>query len=307
MSRLDTYGPTNGLSEWCEVADLQIGQGHDSITPPGQGGVIVWDGAAHRRLDEGTCTFINAHRFGDHCAISYVKSGEGAVIVGATLSELRALPLLVTPPLPPQPPEPPMPKPVPNEAAFVKVFLAPRLKQLGSLDATRANTFEAVNACCNALRSRGDVNWGLLEKLSGDRVKDRAADILLYAIDATSAQVVDVVVNAEGDGGQPLPGWGIKDIRPIGQWRQPYATEPDQPPPPDNPPPDNPPPPPPQPSVDLTPLWEAIARLQGRVETLEHRPAGKTPVLVSDAAGTEFSTGSNWGHNHKIKLRIEER
>src|SRR3982751_386418 len=30
VSRIDTYGPRNGLSEWCVVADLQIGQVHDS-------------------------------------------------------------------------------------------------------------------------------------------------------------------------------------------------------------------------------------------------------------------------------------
>lgn len=118
---------------------------------------------------------------------------------------------------------------VPDKSAFARAFLGPRLGLAGSLDATRAKSFAAVRAGAVEL-AKEDPNWGLLAKPAGDNVDGFAADIWLYKISKTEAQVVDVVGNAEGDGGQsPVPGWSVKDIRPIEQWRAP-GTAPDKPP-----------------------------------------------------------------------------
>lgn len=111
---------------------------------------------------------------------------------------------------------------VPDKSQFARDFLGPRLKKLDDLEATRANSFEAVNAGCVELR-KTDTRWGLLEKIGGAQVKDRAADIWLYDLGDGSAQVVDVVSDAEGFDGNPRPSWGLKDIRSMSQWKEPYA------------------------------------------------------------------------------------
>jgi hypothetical protein len=132
-----------------------------------------------------------------------------------------------TPPPPPPPAQPtPTPKeptvPVPDLQSTAAAFLGPRLTRLSTHDATREHSFNAVNDLAIYLRAT-DARWGLLEKLGGDRVRDRAADVLLYKISSTEAQVVDVVSDAEGADGAPRPGWSVKDIRPIAQWKEPYA------------------------------------------------------------------------------------
>ena len=120
---------------------------------------------------------------------------------------------------------------VPNESAFVESFIGPRLRLMPSEDAptedqTRANSFAAVNAGCVEIRKK-DRRWGLLIKTGGAKVMNRAADIWLYDLGDGTAQVVDVVSNAEGFGGDP-PGtaWQEKDIRSIGEWATPYTEAP---------------------------------------------------------------------------------
>jgi hypothetical protein len=130
----------------------------------------------------------------------------------------------------PPPSEPPLMS-VPDRSRFAHDFLAPKLKRLDTEDETRAHSFEMVNGLCLALRHE-DTRWGLLEKKGGDRVKDRAADVLLYQISQTEAQVVDVVSNAEGHAdddnpeGRVGPSWQVKDIRPISQWKEPFGAAP---------------------------------------------------------------------------------
>jgi len=148
-------------------------------------------------------------------------------------------------PGPPPPPEP-VRMPVPDKSLFIASFLAPRLRRLDSEDATRAHTFEQVNACVRALALE-DPNWGLLEKPGGPR--NRAADIGLYRTSLSEAQVVDLVADAEGHDGLPQPAWSVKDIRPIVQWHPPFTDSAPAPPPPPQPPPVQPPP-----AVDLVPL-----------------------------------------------------
>lgn len=104
----ETYGPTARapkLFEWTDISDgdtLVVGQGADT------GGVVVWDGTAHRQLALGACRFIRAHRSGEKVSIAFYRelgSGSESEIHWVTVAELRALPVVVVPP-PPPPPRP---------------------------------------------------------------------------------------------------------------------------------------------------------------------------------------------------------
>lgn len=132
---------------------------------------------------------------------------------------------------------------VPDRSQFARDFLGPRLGLVGGIEETRRHSFEAVKAGCVELR-KTDPRWGLLEKTGGAHVDGFAADIWLYDLGDGSAQVVDVVGNAEGDAdpstgvrGAPVPSWSVKDIRSIGQWRAPDGSAPA----PTTPPPQAPP------------------------------------------------------------------
>ncbi len=315
-----SHDPQNGneLSQWCETLGLQFGQSRSA-----RQGVRVFDGRDRRIVDTGSCNEIHAHGVNGVIACSYRKDNDGFYIIEGTVAEFLALPKdEELPPQPPPPPPPPPEKPtmpVPNESAFVASFLGPRLTRLGSEDATRAHSFEAVNACCVALRSKGDMNWGLLEKTSGATVRERAADILCYALGPDSAQVVDVVNDAEGHDGNPSPGWSVKDIRPIGQWKQPYPVSEE---------------PPQLPDTDTATIDElklelaavraelqalrsdvnaargqAIAAL-GSVATLRadfdnytaHPPLPTLPRLVARG-----STSRSFGHAHSVELDVVPR
>ena len=154
----------------------------------------------------------------------------------STLSDSAPAPVPTPPPAPvPAPPAPAPALEVPNRAGEVAQYLRPRLLRFADEEQTRTHSFELVNALCHELRST-DPRWGLLEKTGGARVRDRAADVLLYDLGNATAQVVDVVANAEGhaDQGNPegkvSPSWGVKDIRPISQWKKPYPIGGDMPP-----------------------------------------------------------------------------
>lgn len=246
-----SYSPKNELSQWCETLGLQFGQSRSA-----REGVRVWDGRDRRVVEYGPCNEIHAHGIDGIIACSYRKDNDGFYILEAPAAAFLAGPKDEdVPPPPPPPPPPEKPMSVPNESAFVASFLGPRLTRLASEDATRAHSFEAVNACCVALRSRGDMNWGLLEKTSGATVRDRAADILCYALGPDTAQVVDVVNDAEGHDGNPSPGWSVKDIRPIAQWKQPYPAE-------------EPPPPPPPPDNTIEQLQRELAAVRAELQAL---------------------------------------
>lgn len=114
---------------------------------------------------------------------------------------------------------------VPDESAAVFAYLAPRLRLLGDLEATRAHSFRIVNDCVRDVLRPKDAKWGLLEKTGGAQVQNRAVDIALYDLGDGRAQVVDIVANAEGtDNETPRAYWEIKDVRPSDQWRAPYGT-----------------------------------------------------------------------------------
>jgi len=299
VSRIDTYGPTHGLSEWVEVDGLLIGQGHDSLFPNGRGGVHVWDGTSHRQLDDGVCFFLKRRRIGDRVTVSWIKSGTGAVIWRGTLAELRALPRstykpdVVVPPVvvPPVPPEPePMPV-YPDEEAFVRDIaevhpaLLERMQTSShATDALRERLGEndpAVRAgevATDALKgqlcrvivyglSQRNANWGLLRKDGGagavraDGVR-HATDVAFWKPDG---KVVDILSDYD-------VGWANRDgdFQPKDRWVS-AMFEPDGDTAPVDPPDVPPVIPPGVPPGD----WDARVRaLEARVTALEKRPVG---------------------------------
>jgi len=255
VSRIDTYGPTHGLSERVEVDGLVIGQGHDSLFPTGRGGVHIWDGVQHRQLDDGVCFFLKRRRIGDRVTVSWIKSGTGAVIWRGTLAELRAQPRstykpdVVVPPIviPPVVPPEPSPMAVPDEEAFVReiaeahVALLERMQTSShATDALRERLGEddpAVRAgevATDALKgqlcrvivyglSQRNANWGLLRKDGGAGVV--RADGVRHATDVafwrSDGKVVDVLSDYD-------VGWNNRDgdFQPPDRWVAPLF-EPD--------------------------------------------------------------------------------
>jgi hypothetical protein len=143
ISRVDTYGPFHGLSEWSETAGLYIGQGHELS------GVQVWDGQNLHTLDTGYCVFIRVHRDGEQVAIAYHREG-AAVIVQTTLAELRALPFATVPtpgtdipnPGTPEPPKPPMSDyPLPEAVYNVVLRMAEKFPELRKGDDEQRRAF----------------------------------------------------------------------------------------------------------------------------------------------------------------------
>ena len=124
---------------------------------------------------------------------------------------------------------------VPYEFPFVEDEIGPRLRIVGDEQATRENSFKAVNDACVKIRATKDDHWGLLKKTGGANAFGFAADVWLYDLQNGTAQVVDVVGNSEGapppEGGprgMPVPAWGEKDIRSIAEWSEPLPPyEPD--------------------------------------------------------------------------------
>lgn len=168
---------------------------------------------------------------------------------------------------------------VPNKKDFVKTFLTPRLKKLATTDETRANSFEALNALCIELRKE-DANWGLLEKTGGSRVRNRAADVLVYAL-GTECQVIDVIGDAEGADGTPKPSWQLKDLRPISQWKVPFDE------------PKVPAEPKPEPKPEPDPLEPRVAELERKLAALLKKLADGVPV------------SREVFHSHVLKFKIE--
>lgn len=98
-----TLGSDVGLAEWTALGD-GVFVGQCNVTP----GCAIYDGFALRMLEPGDCFFIRAQRVGQDVAVAMVKhAGQPAVIVWATLDELRALPVIPQTPVEPiEPVEP---------------------------------------------------------------------------------------------------------------------------------------------------------------------------------------------------------
>jgi hypothetical protein len=85
-----TLGSDFGLAEWTYLGDgLYVGQ--CNVTP----GCALWDGHDLRMVEPGDCFFIRGQRVGNDVSLAMVRhAGEPAVIVWATMDELRALPVI---------------------------------------------------------------------------------------------------------------------------------------------------------------------------------------------------------------------
>lgn len=181
---------------------------------------------------------------------------------------------------------------MPDKKDFVVAFLKPRLKLLETPDATRENSFNALNALCFELRKE-DVRWGLLEKKGGARVRNRASDVLAYSLLDGTCQLYDVIGNSEGaDNKPPKPTFreipaDEAGIRPIDQWKLPYGdVEP-------TPVPDPEPTPEPKPTCRCNELEAKLKDLVIRIALLENR---KYKVVGG--------TSRDMWHAHKIDLPV---
>jgi hypothetical protein len=163
ISRNETVLPFHGLSNWSKIVPgLYIGQGHDSIAPPGAGGVILWDDVAqvHRRLDTGNCSDINTHVDGQTVAISYMRAGEGAIIQRGTLADVYALERYTPTTTIPDPQEPP----VPTFSNHLDVVQRERAKYGPTIGDTEAFLITNAVALDPAVKAEG---WGLCKAPAG--------------------------------------------------------------------------------------------------------------------------------------------
>lgn len=314
VSRLVSYETKHDLNSWTERGGLFIGQHHDL------GGVVVWDGAQHRVLDTGPCNEIKVSPLvGQSTAITYRKDGAGVVSTVWTLSELRNLPILGTPPPPPPPPEPPT---MPTFENHIDVVERERAKY-GAIIGD-AEAFAVTNAVAKdpAVKAEG---WGLTKAPPGGHG---------WIVNGQNYRV-DKLCHPQGFINDILGSSGAGESKP--QWSpnadangNPSNWAPaigDVPPPP---PPDNPPPA----SDDLAKLrnelhaavadllgkydaqqraidgmTSTLALLAGDVEALKHAPPPVAVLpkvrIVTASDAPELSTGSRFGHSHSIRLKLE--
>lgn len=192
----ETYGSPFGLSEWSYYGALYIGQGHEG------GGCLVWDGAVLRVLEEGSCRFVRVRGDGVRVAISYAKP-DGAVIVHATLDELRALPVRSAPtPQPPTPiPVPPKPKPepkmptAPNALPIIRGVLAdPRFFHINP-----AEEIERGQITDEVVRRLGGVPWGRKDRDKNPDNQNNSDDALCYRLEDGRFEIYDILIgNPQG-------------------------------------------------------------------------------------------------------------
>jgi hypothetical protein len=151
---------------------------------------------------------------------------------------------------------------------------------------------------------KSDGRWGLLEKKSGARVRERASDVLVYKVSDAQAQVVDVIADAEGVNGPPRPTWIVKDLRPLAQWKEPFAAGEAEPPPP--PPPDN--------AVEALRKDVELLRLrvvaaedavtQARAEALAANLRAELLARRLDNLTIDITLGRSWGHTHSATAKV---
>lgn len=104
--------PPGRILRYCYLGDdLYFGQGD-------QGDAILWDGKVRRTLYKGAPFTLKFNRMGEDVAISFYLGTalSTAVIIWATMDELRNLPIAIDPPVEVPKPEPlpdPEPKPIP--------------------------------------------------------------------------------------------------------------------------------------------------------------------------------------------------
>jgi hypothetical protein len=301
VSRIETYGPRHGLSEWVAVGDLLIGQGHDSAFPADNGGVRVWDGSVHRTLDVGRCTDISRHLDGEAVALSYVRAGEGGIVVQTTRAELRALPpvpqrpIIITPPV--KEPDP-MPDALlaPNEKATVERVIREHPEIDLTTDATRERILDHIVAAL------GGKPWGRkAEKKNGD---DLNTDVIAFLRPDNRFEMYDVIANGEAFWKGPRFGPTVQGTN--GWWApaRPVMVDDGDPDDPD--------------VIEIEPdlptlaeLTVAVALLATKVATLEAQHAQLLAALEArtipppPAYRVKGQTSRAFGHSHTIDLPVD--
>lgn len=178
-----TYAPRAGIApamnEWTNLSldgdTLSVGQGNQI------GGVLFWDGAAHRQLVTGSAKFIRAERQGDNLAIAFWgESGVPTSCYWLTRAEVNTLPIVNAtpgtpvppPPVPPSPPETPMTNPlridgrefyrgdtlfVPRFVSGLTLLTKTHADMSAYLDWTAATGFNGVRVFAGALAWAGQT------------------------------------------------------------------------------------------------------------------------------------------------------
>lgn len=187
-----TYGPLLGLSEYSAYGGLLIGQGHAG------GGVLVHDGTVLRVLSRDHGRFVRVQGSSDQVAVSY-WGPNGAVIIHASIAELRALPVAIERvPGPvhrdvPSSKEPALPEISPSEITRAVSMLAVVREETGF--GPNQDDLPYVRLVAQRLGGR----WGLNGK-RGDP-SNISHDILAYRVDGQQPILVDVLVDGGGANG----------------------------------------------------------------------------------------------------------
>jgi hypothetical protein len=220
------------IYEYTTYGDLTAGQGEHS-------GCLVLHGDRRYVIEPGDCRFVRFARDGNRLAFCISKLQERQVVLlWMDLADLanfprEAVPAPVPVPVPKPPPIVPTPEPkpvaeVPDHSAYLKrrcQELGLRRVDGGNNDATKERTFTILNQIASELHAI-DAGFGLLEKTSGNRWRDRAIDILTYLHPSGVCDHLDVIADAEGadppEKGTPKPAWSNKGPINAARWREPY-------------------------------------------------------------------------------------
>jgi hypothetical protein len=284
-----TYEPKHGveLHEWTDLGHgYRVGQG------PNDNGAWFYDGQAYYEVVAGNARFVRARLAGDRLSIACYIAINGrppdAVIVWATVDEIRATfpakasPRLVTPaPSPAPTPAPPMenPTPMPKEP----VSPLPWLESMRSDYPATMTPDQCVELLNRAAHAAGN-GWGLLLKSSGNRGA---------RFDGVPCSVDWLVNLPAGVGGDFLIGAGSIDDGPgpaapshptlepfdTTRWVAPIAPVANAPTPPPTP---ESPAPTPQPPVtcqcDLAPVVARLEAVESQLTALINKPTSNPTV-----------------------------
>jgi hypothetical protein len=197
-----TYSPKHGvdLHEWTDLGHgYRVGQG------PNDNGAWFYDGALYHEVIVGNARFVRAHLVGDRVSIACYIAVNGqppdAVIVWATIDELKAPPGVASPRLPvpdseiPNVPPEPTPEPMPIDTTRLHAALqAERAKYPDTL----ADDEQAATIMNDALWTVRDEGWGLSAKPDGNRVWSREHDRYV-SYDAVHHKPTDTIHDAATD------------------------------------------------------------------------------------------------------------
>lgn len=295
VSRLVTYPPVDGLSEWTVREGVRIGQGHDG------GGVRVFANNKLRELEPGFCIFVNFNRDGERAAVAFWKVGVGAVIVQTTFAELAALPIVgATVPNPGTPPVPvPVPVPNPEPVPMPPVndtHWRDELEVVKDVDRDypgeiRTNPHGFLDQLAHRLNRKHQTDrFGRKRKGDGS-LND---DVITYRLsEPWDKKLIDVI-----GGDARFPMW---DVRPAseepgnGTWSAVESPDRDL---------VSSPPPPPPPPVDLKPIFVELDRLAAMLREHGIEIARLRAVIDTPAPKIDLSPYAKYGDPVEVSGRV---